>query len=293
MTAVAARHGRERARGAADRRRRPGVRAARPGVAAQVRRRGAPSVHRARGGAAGSGTRGPSGGPAAAVRLTPSLVPDEADLVIVGNPTNPTSVRTRRESWRRWPGRAGSWSSTRRSPTRSTGPSGGARSRPGATCPGSSSFAASPRPGGWPGCGSGTCSPHPSWWLGSAQAQPLWAVSTPALAATVACAAPAALAEERAWAADLAADRAHLVAGLSALPGIELPAPIGQLLCPGADPRRDGDPSRPCGSAALRCAAVTRFPGSARTGCGSRSVTRPPRTRSCRPRRHVERRGTF
>ena len=40
----------------------------------------------------------------------------------------------------------------------------------------------------------------------------------------VACSSPAALAEERAWAATLAADRAHLVAGLTALPGVELAA---------------------------------------------------------------------
>jgi histidinol-phosphate aminotransferase len=55
-----------------------------------------------------------------------------------------------------------------------------------------------------------------------ATAQPLWAVSTPALAAATACASPAAVAAERAIAAQLAADRDHLVARLSDLPGVRV-----------------------------------------------------------------------
>jgi histidinol-phosphate aminotransferase len=53
---------------------------------------------------------------------------------------------------------------------------------------------------------------------------PLWPVSTPALAAMIACSGPAAVAAEEEWAAALSADRSYLVAGLSALPGVSLPA---------------------------------------------------------------------
>ena len=52
--------------------------------------------------------------------------------------------------------------------------------------------------------------------------QPLWPVSTPALAAVVACTSPEAAAAERAIAATLARDRDRLVAGLRALPGVEV-----------------------------------------------------------------------
>jgi len=50
--------------------------------------------------------------------------------------------------------------------------------------------------------------------------QPLWAVSTPALAAATACASPTAVAAEREIAAELATQRTHLVAGLRDVPGV-------------------------------------------------------------------------
>jgi histidinol-phosphate aminotransferase len=55
-----------------------------------------------------------------------------------------------------------------------------------------------------------------------AAVQPLWAVSTPALAAATACATPTAVAAEREIAVRLAADRAHLVARLGELPGVRV-----------------------------------------------------------------------
>jgi histidinol-phosphate aminotransferase len=51
-------------------------------------------------------------------------------------------------------------------------------------------------------------------------AQPLWAVSTPALAAATACASPVAVAAERRIAAELTADRRHLVDRLRDVPGV-------------------------------------------------------------------------
>jgi len=50
--------------------------------------------------------------------------------------------------------------------------------------------------------------------------QPLWPVSTPALAAAFACAGPQAVAAEREIAHDLGTRREHLVAGLRKLPGV-------------------------------------------------------------------------
>lgn len=55
--------------------------------------------------------------------------------------------------------------------------------------------------------------------------QPLWPVSTPALAAAIACAGPTAVAAEHEIAVSLAADRAYLVSALSAVPGLRLGAP--------------------------------------------------------------------
>ncbi len=55
-----------------------------------------------------------------------------------------------------------------------------------------------------------------------AAVQPLWPVSTPALAAAEACAGTNALAEADTWAHDLAADRSHLCELLADVPGVEV-----------------------------------------------------------------------
>ncbi len=55
-----------------------------------------------------------------------------------------------------------------------------------------------------------------------AAAQPLWAVSTPALAACVATASPHAVGEAGQWAAGLAAERAHLLDGLGNVAGMRV-----------------------------------------------------------------------
>jgi histidinol-phosphate aminotransferase len=71
------------------------------------------------------------------------------------------------------------------------------------------------------------------------RAQPLWAVSTPALAAAVACVGQDALAEAAEAARTVVGDRAYLVARLGEFPGIEVAgdAPAGPfvlLRTPGA-----------------------------------------------------------
>ena len=152
--------------------------------------------------------------------LSPGLVPDDADLVFVGNPTNPTSVAHPRAAVL-------------------------GLARPGRTVVVDEAFA--------------DCLPGEreslaghrdltglvvirsltkTWGLAGlrvgyllatgdtvrllAAAQPLWAVSTPALAAATATASPAALREAGEWAAGLAAERAHLLRRLDAIAGLRV-----------------------------------------------------------------------
>ncbi|MGW4896114.1 Rv2231c family pyridoxal phosphate-dependent protein CobC [Kitasatospora sp. NPDC004240] len=157
--------------------------------------------------------------PADGFRLTPGAVPEGADLVVVGNPTNPTSVLHPAATL------AG-------------------LARPGRTLvvdeafmdtvPGEPESLAAAR--ALPGRVVVLRSLTKTWGLAGLRigyvlgpapliadlqaAQPLWPVSTPALAAARACSAPAALAEAEAAALELAGHRAHLLKGLTALPAV-------------------------------------------------------------------------
>jgi histidinol-phosphate aminotransferase len=150
--------------------------------------------------------------------LDPALIPESADLVMVGNPTNPTSRCHPAELL-------------------------AALARPGrvlvvdeafADCvPGEPDSLAGPeRAGGLPGLvvlrsltktwglaglRAGYLLGEPAMITTLRSAQPLWAVSTPALAATVACCRPAAVAEADRWAHDLADDRDYLLSAMSEL----------------------------------------------------------------------------
>jgi histidinol-phosphate aminotransferase len=142
-------------------------------------------------------------------QLDPAAVPEDADLVMVGNPTNPTSVLHP----------AGSIA---------------ALARPGRvlvvdeafadTVPGEPESLAGRRdlPGlvvlrsltktwGLAGLRIGYLLGEPEMLARLAAVQPLWAVSTPALAAAVACAGPVARATERTIAAHLTVDRGYLL----------------------------------------------------------------------------------
>jgi histidinol-phosphate aminotransferase len=152
--------------------------------------------------------------------LDPALVPETADLVVLGNPTNPTSVLhpvATLEALARpgrvlvadeafadcVPGEPASVAGRRdvpglvvvRSLTKTWGLSG---LRVGYVLAGAPILAR------------------------LAAAQPAWPVSSLAIAAAEACTAPAAVAEAAAWAQDLAAARAQLAAALAALPGVEV-----------------------------------------------------------------------
>ncbi len=151
-------------------------------------------------------------------QLGPGAIPAEADLVIVGNPTNPTSVLHPADTIR-------------------------ALARPGRTLvvdeafadcvPGEPESLAAARdvPGlivvrsltktwGLAGLRAGYLLATPADVQTLGRPRPPWAVSGPALAAVVACSDQGATAEAAAWAAGLATEREHLVRRLSELPGV-------------------------------------------------------------------------
>ena len=152
--------------------------------------------------------------------LGPGLVPDDADLVFVGNPTNPTSVAHPRDAVLalRRPGRivvvdeafADCLPGERESLA-------GHRDLTGLVV-----IRSLTKTWGLAGLRVGYLLAPPGTVRLLAAAQPLWAVSTPALAACVATASPAALRDAGEWAAGLAGERAHLLRSLSAVDGVRV-----------------------------------------------------------------------
>lgn len=155
-------------------------------------------------------------------RLDPAAVPNTADLVMIGNPTNPTSVAHPAEAV-------------------------AALSRPGRlvvvdeafadTMPGEPTSLASRRdlPGlvvirsltktwGLAGLRVGYLMAEATTITELVRQQPLWPVSTPALAAITACVQPVAVAAADEIAYGIAADRNHLFHGLADIPSVETPA---------------------------------------------------------------------
>jgi histidinol-phosphate aminotransferase len=158
-------------------------------------------------------------------RLDPKAVPEDADVVVVGNPTNPTSVLHPAADLL-------------------------ALARPGRVLlvdeafmdavPGEPESLAGERGAGVPGLVV-TRSLTKTWGLAGlrigylvgdagvlragAGAQPLWSVNTVALAAAVACSTPAAVAEAGRLAREGAADRDHLLKALQGVPDVEVATP--------------------------------------------------------------------
>jgi histidinol-phosphate aminotransferase len=152
--------------------------------------------------------------------LVPGAVPADADLVVIGNPTNPTSVlhpaRTVAELAR--PGRIlvvdEAFADT-------------VPGEPESLCrrddlPGLVVIRSFTKTWGLAGLRIGYLLAAPDLVERLSTSAPLWPVSTPALAAATACASPVAVAAERAIAHRLAAERAHLVQRLGAVPRVEL-----------------------------------------------------------------------
>jgi histidinol-phosphate aminotransferase len=154
-------------------------------------------------------------------RLDPALVPEDADLVLVGNPTNPTGVLHP----------AAVLASLAR-PGRTLvvdeafidAVPGCAQSLAGAELPGLVVLRSLTKTWGLAGLRVGYALGDPGLLERLREAQPLWSVSSPALAAAIACSEPEALREAEELARRAEADRHYLERRLLELPGVSLPA---------------------------------------------------------------------
>ncbi|OXY99544.1 Rv2231c family pyridoxal phosphate-dependent protein CobC [Streptomyces diastatochromogenes] len=147
-------------------------------------------------------------------RLDPAAVPEDADLVVIGNPTNPTSVLhpAATIAGLARPGRTLVVDEAFMDAV-----PGEREALAGRTdVPGLVVLRSLTKTWGLAGLRIGYVLADPETIASLERAQPLWPVSTPALAAAEACVAPRALAEAAHAAHRIAADRAHLVAGLAA-----------------------------------------------------------------------------
>ncbi|WP_267241399.1 Rv2231c family pyridoxal phosphate-dependent protein CobC [Streptomyces sp. PR69] len=146
-------------------------------------------------------------------RLDPAAVPDSADLVVIGNPTNPTSVLHPAEHLVRLarPGRVLVVDEAFMDAV----PGERAALAGRLDVPGLVVLRSLTKTWGLAGLRIGYVLAEPGTIAQLAAAQPLWPVSTPALTAAEACMEPYALAEAARAAHQIAADRAHLLAGLA------------------------------------------------------------------------------
>lgn len=146
-------------------------------------------------------------------RLGPADVPEDADLVVIGNPTNPTSVLHPADTITRLarPGRTLVVDEAFMDAV-----PGEPQALAGRTdVPGLVVLRSLTKTWGLAGLRIGYALADPGTIGALERAQPLWPVSAPALTAAQACVGPAALAEAARAAHRVAADRAHLLAGLA------------------------------------------------------------------------------
>lgn len=146
-------------------------------------------------------------------RLDPAAVPEDADLVVVGNPTNPTSVLHPAQALAALarPGRILVVDEAFMDAVPGEREALAGRM----DLPGLVVLRSLTKTWGLAGLRIGYVLAEPEVIAKLAAAQPLWPVSTPALVAAEACVAPAALAEAEEAARRIAVDRAHLLAGLA------------------------------------------------------------------------------
>jgi histidinol-phosphate aminotransferase len=144
--------------------------------------------------------------------LDPQLVPDDADLVVVGNPTNPTSVLHRAEVLRSLarPGRILVVDEAFMDAV-----PGEPESLVGAEVPGLIVIRSLTKTWGLAGLRVGYVVAEPGLVERLAAVQPHWPVSTPALAAAIACSNKWALEESTRAAVELDRQRDYLLAGLA------------------------------------------------------------------------------
>ncbi|MFD4902335.1 Rv2231c family pyridoxal phosphate-dependent protein CobC [Streptomyces sp. NPDC058411] len=156
-------------------------------------------------------------------RLDPAAVPEDADLVVVGNPTNPTSVLHP----------AGALEQLARPGRTLVVDEAFMDAVPGereALCgrtdvPGLVVLRSLTKTWGLAGLRIGYVLAEPATIGLLQEAQPLWPVSSPALAAAEACMEPRALVEAADAADRIAVDRAHLLAGLAEFSEVEVVEP--------------------------------------------------------------------
>jgi histidinol-phosphate aminotransferase len=215
-------------------------------------------------------------------RLRPGAVPAEADLVVVGNPTNPTGVLHAAAAVRALaaPGRV-----VLVDEAFADALPGEPESLAGERVEGLVVFRSLTKTWALAGLRAGYALADPALLARLAAPRPPWPVSTPALEAVIACSEPAAVALAQDAAHRLARQRAAMVAALTALPGVEvLPGVAPYLLL------RLPDGRGPEIRAALREAGVAvrrgdTFPGWGRTTSGSRSGRPTPSPASSTPSR--------
>ncbi|RKS73791.1 uroporphyrin-III C-methyltransferase [Motilibacter peucedani] len=150
--------------------------------------------------------------------LDAALVPDEADLVVVGNPTNPTSVLHPAELLERLcrPGRTVVVDEAFADAVPGEPESLAGRG----DLPGLVVVRSLTKTWALAGLRVGYLLADASTVQRLAELQPLWALSTPALAAAVACSSPRALEEADGWARGLADSRDELCRALAGVPGV-------------------------------------------------------------------------
>jgi histidinol-phosphate aminotransferase len=162
-------------------------------------------------------------------RLDPAGVPAGADLVVVGNPTNPTSVLHPAAAVAALarPGRVLVVDEAFADCVPGEAESLAGR----ADLPGLVVLRSLTKTWGLAGIRIGYALAGADLVDRLAGAQPLWPVSTLGAVAARVCSQPAALAEAAGWARGLAADRDHLAGGLAALGLIVVPEPRASFLC--------------------------------------------------------------
>ena len=156
--------------------------------------------------------------------LDPALIPHSADLVFIGNPTNPTSVLHPSDTVARLarPGRVLVVDEAFADCVAGEPESLAGRS----DLPGLVVIRSLTKTWGLAGLRAGYLLADPDLVTRLASAQPLWSVSSPALEADIACSEPGAVAEADEWAESLVQQRDQLVAGLESITGVGVvPAP--------------------------------------------------------------------
>ncbi len=160
--------------------------------------------------------------------LDPALVPDDADLVMIGNPTNPTSVLHPAATIAALarPGRTVVVDEAFMDTVPGEPQTLAHRAEPGVVV-----LRSLTKTWGLAGLRAGYLLAERALATRLASAQPLWAVSSPALVAIEACCSPEALTEAEDWARELAAERDRLAQALTASGLHVVPAAKASFLC--------------------------------------------------------------